>query len=82
MQTRLQKWGNSQGIRLPKDLLEEAHLQIGDEVVLVVDHGRIIVEPLTRMRGRYQLKDLLADMPENEQPEEIGWGKPMGKEIW
>lgn len=36
MVTTVQKWGNSQGLRLPKELLREAHISFGDEVNVVM----------------------------------------------
>ncbi len=32
MLAKIQKWGNSQGLRLTKNLLEDAQLDVGDEV--------------------------------------------------
>jgi antitoxin MazE len=82
MLTKIQKWGNSQGLRLAKNLLEDAHLGVGDEVDISVKDGIMIVSPARRIRGRYNLKDLVARIPENYQISEIGWGEPMGKEDW
>jgi antitoxin MazE len=44
MRTRIVRIGNSQGIRIPKLLLEEAKL--GDEVELVVEDDRLVISPL------------------------------------
>jgi antitoxin MazE len=82
MLTKIQKWGNSQGLRLAKNLLEDAHLGVGDEVDISVKDGIMIVSPARRIRGRYNLKDLVARIPENYQISEIGWGEPVGKEDW
>jgi antitoxin MazE len=82
MLTKIQKWGNSQGLRLAKNLLEDAHLGVGDEVDISVKDGIMIVSPARRIRGRYNLKDLVARIPENYQISEIEWGEPVGKEDW
>ncbi len=82
MLTKLQKWGNSQGIRFPKAILEEARINVGDELDIFVRKGKIIVEPVTRVRGRYDLKDLVSAMPKKYQPEELDSGAPVGKEVW
>jgi antitoxin MazE len=82
MLTKIQKWGNSQGLRLAKNLLEVAHLGVGDEVDISVKDGIMIVSPARRIRGRYNLKDLVARIPENYEISEIGWGEPVGKEDW
>ena len=82
MLTKIQKWGNSQGLRFTKALLHEARINVGDEVNVSIQEGRIIVEPTTRVRGRYDLKELVSRMPETYQVEEVDWGQPVGKEVW
>ncbi len=82
MLTKVQKWGNSQGLRFTKTLLDEARINVGDEVNVSIRKGRIIVEPVAKVRGRYDLKMLVAKMPKRYQPEEQDWGPPVGKEVW
>ena len=80
--TTIQKWGNSQGLRLAKAILQEAQLNVGDEVDISVKNGRIIIEPTTKVRGRYDLQELLSKMPKEYRVEELDWGEPIGKEVW
>ncbi len=82
MLAKIQKWGNSQGLRLAKTLLADAHIGVGDEVDISVKDGIIIVSPAKRIRGRHNLKDLVARIPENYQTSEVDWGEPVGKETW
>lgn len=82
MLTKIQKWGNSQGLRLAKNLLEDANLQVGDDVDISVKGGVMIVKPARKIRGRYALKDLVANIPQNYETSEIKWGEPVGKEEW
>ena len=82
MLTKIQKWGNSQGLRFTKALLHEARINVGDEVNVSIQEGRIIVEPMTKVRGRYDLEELVSRMPETYQVEEVDWGQPVGKEVW
>ena len=88
MLTKVQKWGNSQGLRLTKALLNEAGIHVGDDVNVSVQKGQIIVEPVSSVlgvssvRGRYDLETLLSQMLEEYQPEELDWGPPAGKEVW
>ena len=82
MLTKIQKWGNSQGLRFTKALLEEAQINVGDEVQVSVHEGRIVVEPVTKVRGRYDLEALVSKMPEGYQAEELDWGPPAGREVW
>ena len=82
MLTKIQKWGNSQGIRFPKDVLRKANIDIGDDVDVFVEKGEIIVKPNKATRGKYDLKKLLSKMPADYRAEEIDWGEPRGKEVW
>ncbi|MDE3000096.1 MAG: AbrB/MazE/SpoVT family DNA-binding domain-containing protein [Gemmatimonadota bacterium] len=82
MVTKVQKWGNSQGLRFSKEIMKEAQINVGDQVNVSVKDGQIIVEPLTKVRGKYDLRDLISRMPSNYQVEESDWGAPSGKEVW
>ena len=80
--TTIQKWGNSQGLRLAKAILRQAQLNVGDEVDISVENGRIVIESATKVRGRYDLQELLSKMPKEYQVEELDWDGPVGKEVW
>ena len=82
MVTRVQKWGNSQGLRFSKAIMTEAQINVGDQVNVSVKDGQIIVEPLTKVRGKYDLRELVSRLPSNYQVEESDWGAPSGKEAW
>ena len=82
MATKIQKWGNSQGVRLPAQVLEQAHLKLGDEVDISVRDGIIVVAPRKRIRGKYRIEDLVAQIPEDFQSGEVEWGPPSGREVW
>ena len=45
MQTRIQKWGNSLGLRIPKAFAEEAGVEAGSEVDLSLEDGELIIRP-------------------------------------
>jgi len=82
MHTKIQKWGNSQGLRLIKNVLDDARLRVGDDVDVVVRDGLIIVAPTRKIRERYRIEELVAQIPEDYQPSEVDWGEPVGKETW
>ncbi len=82
MVTKIQKWGNSQGLRLARQILEDACISVGDEVELAVREGMIVIMPIRRIRGRQNLKELVARIPKNCKHEEMDWGKPAGNEVW
>ena len=82
MVTKIQKWGNSQGLRLAKHVLQEANLSIGDDVDVTARDGGIIITPVKRVRGKYDLRELVSRIPEGYVTGETDWGRPAGKEAW
>ncbi len=82
MLSKVQKWGNSQGIRIPKNLLENSHIKIGEEVTISANNGKIIVEPTHKIRGKYDIKALISKIPDDYKVEEENWGTPSGREVW
>ena len=82
MLTKIQKWGNSQGLRFPKTLLEQANIAVGDDVDITVEDGRIIVAPARHVHGRYDIRDLVARMPNDYEAQEVDWGLSVGREAW
>jgi len=81
MMTKIKKWGNSQGLRLAKQVLEDAHISVGDEVAVTARGGLIVVAPARRVRGKRSLKKLVARIPKNYQTKETDWGEPVGLEV-
>ena len=78
IQVQISKWGNSLGLRVPRDIAARAGLTEGARVDMEAsDDGRIII---TRSRRRFTLEELLAKMtPEREHRlEDDG---PIGEEI-
>ena len=64
MQTKVQKWGNSLGVRIPRGLAEEVGLGAGTEVSLTAKDGELVLRP--SVPSRVNLGDLLAGVtPEN-----------------
>jgi antitoxin MazE len=80
MHTRIQKWGNSLGLRIPKSLAEEAGVEAGSEVDLSLEDGQLVVTP-TRQR-KYRLRDLLRKVTSENVHDEIDTGGPVGREGW
>lgn len=82
MITRIQKWGNSQGLRLSKALLSDADIGVGDAVEVALHKGALIVTPARRIRGGHNLRDLVRRIPKDYRPGELDWGTPAGREVW
>ncbi len=82
MLTKVQKWGNSQGLRLTKTVLQKAQIMVGDAVKVSVEGRTIMIEPVEQVRGTYDLKELVSRLPPDYHVEEVAWGDPVGKEAW
>jgi len=82
MVTKIQKWGNSQGLRINRQLLERARMAVGDEVDVEVRDGVIVVAPVQQVRGKHSLDDLVQRIPKDYEPTGEQWGGPVGKEVW
>ena len=79
------KWGNSEGIRIPREVRELAGIHEGSSVTMEVQDGAIIIRPVSkpaRRMGRYVLPDLDALFSDyrGPQPTEDGFGEPVGRE--
>jgi antitoxin MazE len=73
------KWGNSQGVRLPKEVLRQARLQEGDELTVRVEKGRIALEPAV---PEITLEKLVAGITPRNRHREQDWGVRVGREVW
>jgi antitoxin MazE len=82
MITRIQKWGNSQGLRFPTTVLKQAAMSVGESVDISVQKGKIIVSPATQTRGKYSLKNLVSRLPRKHVVHEEDWGPAIGREAW
>jgi len=80
MQTRIQRWGNSLGLRIPTSFAAEAGVEAGSEVDLSVEGGDLIVKP-TRRRT-YRLNELLGRVNARNVHGEVQTGRPVGRESW
>ena len=80
MVTKIQKWGNSLGLRIPKLVAKETAIEEGSEVDLYVEGDRIVIRPVRP--PRYSLDDLLSRVTEANRHDEIFTGDAVGKETW
>lgn len=80
MTTSIQKWGNSQGVRIPKMLLDSVKWSENEKVTITVYDGKLIIEKAKKEKE--SIMELFENYEEEYTPEEIDWGKPEGKEVW
>ena len=79
MTTTIQKWGNSQGIRIPKFLLDAVQWSDDEQLVLSADKNKIIIE---KAEPRKNIMELFANFDGEYVPVEMDWGQPVGEEVW
>ena len=82
MTTKVQRWGNSQGIRLSEELLSHVDIVVGDEVSITVEAGALLVRAANARRGRHDLSVLLPAGGDDHQVGEYDWGARGPLEEW
>ena len=80
MQTRVQRWGNSLGVRIPRGLAEEVGLGAGTEVSLTAKDGELVLRPA--LPSRLRLADLLAGVTPENIHASIDTGDAVGAEAF
>ncbi len=79
MRSRVSKWGNSLGVRIPRVAAEQAGLQEGADVEIKVSGNNLVV---ARAQRRYSLDELVSRITSRNRHDGIDWGRPVGREIW
>jgi antitoxin MazE len=85
MTTAIVKWGNSQGIRLPKAFLQNINISENDTVDILVENEAIIIKKAYIQKHKTTKERLVCFYGGNITPEkqaEIDWGKSVGGEVW
>ena len=80
MKTRVQKWGNSLALRIPKSFANEVGLQQETSVEISLADGKIVVTPVAKPKPI--LKQLLAKVTKENLHHEVDTGFAVGKETW
>ncbi len=80
MRTKIQRWGHSLAIRIPKPFAIEAKLGEETEVDLTVANGSLVVAPA--MKPTQSLQDLLSRVTKRNLHREVDTGSPVGREVW
>ena len=84
MEARLQKWGNSDGIRIPSSFLKSLNLKTNDVVELKQKEDTIIISKLKKkhltLEERFEMFEQLPNVQKGPV-ESYDWGEDVGKEI-
>lgn len=80
MQAQVKEWGNSQGIRLSKEILKSAGIALNEVLDVTVSDGVITLAKPFRHRT---LEERAAEFDSKLMLDgEYDWGKPVGREVW
>lgn len=77
MQTVVQKWGNSLGLRIPSLWAKDNNVKCGSKIEVIVEKGKIVILPLKK-----SLDDMLAMVTPENIHSEVSTGNAVGKEEW
>ena len=80
MRAKIQKWGNSLALRIPKGLTEMLGVKDGSEVTLEIRGGELMIKPVRR--SRYTLDELVAGITDENHHDEVDTGPSVGNEAW
>jgi antitoxin MazE len=80
MRSRVQKWGNSLAVRIPKPFADEMGVGQNSSVQMMVDEGTLVIAP--DREGEWTLEALLAGVTDENIHSEWDTGGPEGRERW
>jgi len=80
MKTRVQKWGNSLALRIPKSFAAEVGIDPNSSVEMSLRDGKLIVVPSDK--PKFTLRQLLAQVTEENLHHEVDTGPAVGGEAW
>jgi antitoxin MazE len=80
MKVKIQQWGHSLGIRIPKAYAHDACLRKGSVVDITKAKGKIVIMPAEE--PEFSLKELLSGITSKNIHHEVDTGTPSGKEVW
>ena len=81
MLAKVQKWGNSLAVRLPKALADEAQVGVDSPVEVLVRDHEIVLRPISVPKS-FRLDDLLSGVTAENLHGESDFGLPQGQEVW
>ena len=80
MQVQVKEWGNSQGIRLAKEILQDAGIELNETLDVFVSNGTITLSKAFRHKT---LEERAANYDGTlDLDGEYDWGEPVGREVW
>jgi antitoxin MazE len=78
MRAKVQRWGNSLAVRIPKPVAQEVGLRAEADVEMSIQQGSLVLAPARR---EYSLEELVKGITPKNRHEETDFGPPVGREI-
>jgi antitoxin MazE len=82
METTLQQWGNSVGVRIPKEILKTLALEKNAPVCLHIQKNGILITPAQVTKEVPTLRQLVRNITKENMHREVAWGSAQGNEVW
>jgi antitoxin MazE len=80
MLTKVQKWGNSLALRIPKAFAVDAQLENDALVEISIVEGKIVITPVPA--PSWTLDELLSGVTKENLHKEVDTGTALGNEAW
>lgn len=77
-QVAVRPWGNSQGIRIPKNILEKLNINISDTLQIGIENDAIVLRKAFRHKT---FEERMAEFDGKISICDFDWGEPAGKEL-
>lgn len=79
MITKVQKWGNSLGVRIPKPFAGKMNIEDGSKIDIEIENQNLVLKPA---KPQYNLKSMVLKISEHNRHNEVQTSLKSGKEVW
>ena len=80
MEAKLQKWGNSLGIRIPSNILKSLNIKTNDILNIELDDNKIVIS--VPKKKKISLEERFKEYNGENMAKNFSWDESVGKEIW
>lgn len=80
MKSKVQLWGNSLALRIPRYIAKQMKIDNGSDVDVLLDKEKIIIKPISK--NQESLEFLLSKINKDNIHKEEDFGEPVGGELW
>ncbi len=80
MEARVQKWGNSAGIRIPSSILKSLNIKTNDILNIIQEDDKIIIS--IPKKKKISLSDRFKEYNGKNLAKDFSWDENIGRELW